>query len=538
MRIDDIPASLTATAFWELFGRLEHETLEFKRGAPNTLLNAIPAMAMTHGGLIILGVRDDREITGCRLSQKTQDRVTKFADECNVEVQLRSVAVDGVECVVIAVPPVTGRIVTTPDGRLLRRVGGDNRPLRGDAHVRFVRQHLNLSAEEQTARGFTVDELDLVVLNQVMESDQRPAVTRDEAIRTLVDLGVAATRPAPLAPRVMSAAAVLFSNDLRRFIPRAAVQLVCREGVGPGPGRISKRHEVSAPLSDAVDRCLDFIDANTDHYDVLRSVRRIRQPEYPPTVLREMLVNALAHRDYWLVGATIDVTIWRDRIEVKSPGSLPGHVTVENMRTEHYSRNPRIMRVLKTMGVVEEYGDGISRMFDVTAAEHMEPPSFVATDASVTVTLRNKRLMSLEDQAWLSQLDSTDLTVDEQRMLIAIRDSGSLARRDLKRLLVGTNTDTLIAGALAKRLVNRIGVGGGTRYALSSGVIGRAGSRLGQRQRIVLDHIDRVGHLSTREAADLLDVGMSTARQILAELKQSGVLVSQGRTRALKYYRA
>ena len=59
----------------------------------------------------------------------------------------------------------------------------------------------------------------------------------------------------------------------------------------------------------------------------------------------------------------VDVTVWDDRIEVRSPGPLPGHITVDNMREEHYSRNPRIMRVLKTMGLVEEYGEGIARTY-------------------------------------------------------------------------------------------------------------------------------------------------------------------------------
>ena len=64
-----------------------------------------------------------------------------------------------------------------------------------------------------------------------------------------------------------------------------------------------------------------------------------------------------------LDGATVDITVQDDRIEVRSPGPLPGHITIDNMRDEHYSRNPRIMRILKTVGLVEEYGDGIDRMY-------------------------------------------------------------------------------------------------------------------------------------------------------------------------------
>jgi len=70
----------------------------------------------------------------------------------------------------------------------------------------------------------------------------------------------------------------------------------------------------------------------------------------------------LAHRDYGRRGTTVDVTIWDDRIEIRSPGGLTGRITLENIRVEHYSRNRRVMRALKLLGLVEEYGEGIDRM--------------------------------------------------------------------------------------------------------------------------------------------------------------------------------
>ena len=92
-QIDAIPSPLTEEAFWDLFGRLEHERLDFKRGVPSDFRNTIPAMAMTEGGLIVHGITDGREITGCPLSQNTQDRITRYAAECGVDVQQREIAV-------------------------------------------------------------------------------------------------------------------------------------------------------------------------------------------------------------------------------------------------------------------------------------------------------------------------------------------------------------------------------------------------------------------------------------------------------------
>ena len=74
----------------------------------------------------------------------------------------------------------------------------------------------------------------------------------------------------------------------------------------------------------------------------LQVARREVIPVYPTAAVREPMLDALAHLDYGLSGATVDVTIWDDRLEVRSPGGLPGHLTVDNIRHEHYFRNRQV----------------------------------------------------------------------------------------------------------------------------------------------------------------------------------------------------
>ena len=131
-------ASLRPRGFWRLVGRVEHQRLEFKRSAHH-LRDAIPAMAMSEGGAIVLGVSDERDLVGRPLDQETLDRITAAAAECGVDVRVREISVGRVPLTIVLVPAVRDRIVTTPDGRLLRRVGSMNQPLRGDAVSRFVR---------------------------------------------------------------------------------------------------------------------------------------------------------------------------------------------------------------------------------------------------------------------------------------------------------------------------------------------------------------------------------------------------------------
>ena len=129
---------MSARAFWRRYGRLEHERLEFKR-SPHRVQESIVAMAMARGGVIVLGVADDRRLVGCAVDQATLDRIALVAHETQVDVEVRPLRVGRVPLTAVVVPAVRDRIVTTPDGRILRRLGSANQPLRGDAVARFVR---------------------------------------------------------------------------------------------------------------------------------------------------------------------------------------------------------------------------------------------------------------------------------------------------------------------------------------------------------------------------------------------------------------
>ena len=537
---DSVPDRLSEPEFWGLFGRVEHERLDFKRGVPDDILETIPAMAMTDGGLLVHGVDSHGRITGCPLSQNTQDRITRYANECDVTVRVRAVTVDGTELTVTSVPEIRDRVVTTPNGRLLRRVGGDCQPLRGDALTRFVKQRTERSGEEEFVPGFDPSMIDRRALDETLDADGRPKAGEADVVRALTGFGVAARTESRSAPSVMTAALVLFGDEPDSIVSGARVQLVRRAGTGPRPGPVSAREECTGPVGRILDCCLDFIAVHTSRHEAVIGKQRELLPEYPVAVLREAVLNALAHRDYGLVGATVDVTIWDDRIEVRSPGSLPGHITVENMRDEHYSRNPKIMRVLKIMGLVEEYGEGIDRMHSEMEARLMEPPIFDATPDSVTVTLRNKSLASAEDQAWLMMLGAEPLTADERRALLVARRERFVTPRRLKQFLGESDVSRLLSGAMDKGLLVRTGERGGSRYELSPEVVLRAGSTgIAARSRVkqtLIEEMQRRGSLSTAEGVELIGEPVATVRSLLNGLVEEGLARAEGQTRARRYY--
>jgi ATP-dependent DNA helicase RecG len=130
--------TMSQRAFWRRFGRLEHEHVEFKRSSHH-LQDSVVAMAMSSGGVILIGVSEDRRVVGCQVDQRTLDQIATVAHETQVDVQVRPLRVGRASVLAVVVPAVADRIVTTSDGRILRRLGSCNQPLRGDAVARFVR---------------------------------------------------------------------------------------------------------------------------------------------------------------------------------------------------------------------------------------------------------------------------------------------------------------------------------------------------------------------------------------------------------------
>ena len=408
--IDSIPDHFPdEQSFWDLVGVMEQEQVEFRIRPDARLANTIAAMSMTDGGLIALGIQDrPRAVQGCPLDQQTLDRVKTNGREVGVDLILKEVTVDDARVTLVGVPEVRGRIVTTPDGRLLRRVGSSSVPLVGDAMARFVQTRIEYIVEEAAVALPALDEIDLGLVNKALEAEGRPRVRRDSLMRALLDLGVARAEYPPTGSVLTTAGVLLFARDPRRHVRGASVQVVRRTGVGPGPGPVGMRTELAGPIPALVDEVLAVVTKQTPSVQVVQGARRTTLPMYPVEVLREAILNALAHRDYGIAGTTVDVTVWDDRVEVRSPGSLPGPITLDNIRDQHYSRNRRIMTVLKILGFVEEYGEGVDRMFNEMEARLMRPPSIFADGVSVTVTLYAGSFLTAEDQAWRSLLGHLD----------------------------------------------------------------------------------------------------------------------------------
>jgi ATP-dependent DNA helicase RecG len=199
---------------------------------------------------------------------------------------------------------------------------------------------------------------------------------------------------------------------------------------------------------------------------VVRGLQREDRLIYPKSAVREALVNAVCHRDYRLSGRGVEVRQFDDRLELFSPGGLPGYITLDNIIDEHFSRNPRLVNGLFYWQYIEELGLGVDRIYDAMAQNGHPQPEFAATSYSFTVTLRRAA-----GEAARRVVPDWERGMNERQMR-ALQYLGQHARitnREYHEICPDVSPETLrldLNDLVDKGLIMKIGDKRGTYYIL------------------------------------------------------------------------
>ncbi len=256
------------------------------------------------------------------------------------------------------------------------------------------------------------------------------------------------------------AALLLFGRDPGRWHERAGIDFVRWEGKERRTGaalNITKRFRIEAPLSVLPDKAFEAIKPFIRERQQLHDLFFIETLEYPTFAWQEAVVNAVAHRDYSIRGMGIEVWMFDDRMEVRSPGLPPAPVTLEALATRapmHCSRNPLIVRALTAMGYMRELGEGVPRMFDEMERAGCYPPRFEAIGGAVVqLTLRNEPIYDRATLEWLKQFAEVELSGDQKRVLAFAHAHGDrFTSRDYQKV---AETDIYGASTAIKDMIRK-----------------------------------------------------------------------------------
>lgn len=229
------------------------------------------------------------------------------------------------------------------------------------------------------------------------------------------------------------AGVLCFGRTPQAYYPRAVVDLGHYRGSEVVSFEVVHLERgVGGTLFNQIDRVERYLWQNIQHGMTIaeQSARRVDLHQYPQVVLRELVVNLLAHRDYSNTMSAARVQIFRNRVEWISPGSLAPGVTVDNILTAQASRNPAILSVLYEAGYVEAFGQGLDTVVSVLRRENLPPPRFDDMGGFFVVTVAGHPL-----ELFTSDMIGARLSERQRRILALVRVQGETTPQDIVDML-------------------------------------------------------------------------------------------------------
>lgn len=429
------------------------------------LAETLVAFANADGGTIVVGMAADGTMADLLSPDEIEAMLGLALTACLPPVRTEWEQVDIGDGTIVAIRvPRSTELHSLRDGRVLIRSGTENRPLGGEMIRQLAATKSTGDYEVEGVPGANFDDLNPELVDEYVarreERLQRPL--KESLQRHLQLLGALDAGGNPTVTGLL-----LFGHDPQSFLTQSGLVFVRfsgttprgREGL-PGYGR---REEVRGALPRLLERAWQVVWEEMRVEAVVRGLQREERSEYPRFALREALVNAVCHRDYRLRGRRIEVRMFDDRVEVHSPGGLPGHITLDNIVDEHFSRNPRLVAGLFQWGYIEELGLGIDRMIEDMVQAGQPPPTFRATPYSFTVTLQNVRERP--------PAPSWDMPMNERQMrgLQYLQETGRIANSEYRDLCPDISAETArldLSDLVERGILLKIGDKRGTYYIL------------------------------------------------------------------------
>jgi ATP-dependent DNA helicase RecG len=410
--------------FLEFLSAFEHKRgCSQKKPGPDLakeIARIVCAMANADGGTLLVGVEPDKSVTGIahdqtEIQQLINAPATLLAPP--VAAIVERVRLGNLFLLKFEITP-SIEVNRFAGGRSFYRIATENPALPAEQIQSLKQSKRNVLYERHQPLNATWKDLDEHLIEGFAAKlrDPRPAEQLLSRCYHLCD----ASR-GDVIPNL--AGLLLFGKDPALWHPRCGIDFVKYDGAERRHGaglNVIKRIRFEAPLARLIDEAVGRIKEHIRERTILHDLFFRERLEYPALAWQEALVNAVAHRDYAITGAAVEVWMFEDRLEIRSPGAPPPPVTLEQLRQHksiHVSRNPLIVRTLADMGYLREMGEGIPRIFEEMEHHGLQPPEFSAEGFFLVVTLRNTPIYDDETLRWLNQFPISQINSRQRRLL-------------------------------------------------------------------------------------------------------------------------
>ena len=419
---------------------MKYEKLEFKRQVSDTIVKEVVAFANTNGGTIIIGYDDDGKILGLDNPKQELDKLNnKLHDSIEPDVSFllseRIEKQEDKEVIILEVLKGTNKPYyikskgMTSDGVYIR-VGSTCQPATSYSIRDMIIDSSDINFEKNISSN---QELTFIYAENVFKEKDILFRVREKKMLGLINennlytnLGLLLSDQCPYTIKM----AVYKDNTKKEFV--------------------DQKETSKASILYQIEEAENYLKLLNQVSGRIEGMNRIDKYDYPTESLRELILNLVGHRNYEIPGSSL-IHIFNDRIEFLSLGGLVKGLTIEDIKLgSSSSRNPKLINIFHRLGLVEAYGSGIPRIFELYKSSDKLPEILVAPNS------------------FLVKLPKLSMKFEYEIVINYLKNKESVTREELENILQlkKVRTATILKEMLERDLIKKEGNAKGIVYKL------------------------------------------------------------------------
>jgi ATP-dependent DNA helicase RecG len=435
----------------------EHQNIEYKQSWHDDYLKWVCGFANAQGGTIFIGKDDNGIVVHLDNHKDLMDAIpNKIRNLMGITAEVNLRMEEDKRYIEIVVPPYS--VPISLRGRYYYRIGSTKQELTGASLNEFLLERSGRTWDDVAEPRASFEDIDPksieIYLKAAKKAGRLPEDTDLELPELLEKLRLTE------GGKLKRAAIILFGKDLGKFYPNTFVKMG-RFGKGDADLKFQEVEEGNLiMLTQAVLEQLNrkFLVKTID----FEGMHRIEKGEYPTAAIREMLLNALIHRNY--MGAPVQIRVYDQKMSIWNEGFLPEGLTLESLKRSHASRprNPILADVAFKGGYIDAWGRGTIKIIDSCSTAELPEPEMAELDGGFLLTIH--RLST-------NQATGHALNKRQRKALMHLKEHGSLTNEEYRTLFNVSDRTALrdLDGLVTAGEVERRGDYKGSRYVVPNG---------------------------------------------------------------------
>ncbi len=348
----------------------ENESLEFKRLWKDEHLKTLCAFANTSGGFLLIGIEDNKTISGILDSKKLLENLpNKINNRLGIVPNINIEIVENNNIIKVEIKKSYAPV--SYNGKFYIRSGSVSYELKGNELTQFLLKKYGKTWDDITEENFNLHEVDNETIEKfkILAADRIPSIIHEKDTETLL-------RKLNLydGKYLKRAAVLLFAKNPQKYF----IQSHSKIGRFLSETNILTSDIVEGNLISQVDTILDILRTKyLKSYISFEGIHRREKLEYPYEALKEAVTNALIHRDY-LNTSNLQIKVYDNKITMTNGALLPPEITIEKLKQPHASvpANPIIASVFYKAGLIENWGRGTINIVNDCLDYNIPEPTF------------------------------------------------------------------------------------------------------------------------------------------------------------------